>query len=73
MRKKNALSDIRQVLECAGAPALWSWRGVIDMAKAVQQHTQSVLHGLVAKVASGAQFVVHAGIKINLGHLMSYD
>jgi hypothetical protein len=38
----------------------------------MQQHTQSILHGLVAEQAGRLQLVVYAGIKINFGHGLSF-
>ncbi len=40
------------------------------LVRGVQQHAQSVLHGLVAELAGGAQLVVHAAVKINFGHII---
>ena len=34
----------------------------------VQQHTQTVLHCLLAQLASGAQLVVRAGVEIDFSH-----
>lgn len=35
------------------------------------KYTQPVLHGFLAKVADGVQFVIHTGVKIHLSHNVS--